>query len=56
MGGACIASEIPLLSSFLYLFGESGDGRSTWFVRFLVLSGRLPSAATRSEDSVRRGV
>ena len=35
MGGARIASEIPLLSSFLYLFGESGDGR------FLVLSGRL---------------
>ena len=34
---------------------ETGVPR--WFVRFLVLSGRPHrSAATRSEDSVRRGV
>ena len=46
MGGARIASEIPLLSSFLYLFGESGDGRSTRFVRFLVLRQRQAGSLT----------
>ena len=40
MPSRVIASEIPLLSSFLYLFGESGDGRAhSGGVRFLVLSG-----------------
>ena len=56
MGGLQVASEIPLLSSFLYLFGEAGAGP-----RGPSSGAKRPAAsgvpgATRSEDSVRRGV
>ena len=46
MGGSA-ASEIPLLSSFLYLFGEAGPG-----LRSIVLA--LSSPAWRGGDPHRR--
>ena len=53
MGGFA-ASEIPLLSSFLYLFGETGASRTA--LDFGVKRAGLGRRPTRTEDSVRRGV
>jgi hypothetical protein len=51
--GGSAASEIPLLSSFLYLFGEAGPCFGTPFWNE---AAGLGPAVTRTEDSVRRGV
>ena len=49
------AVEIPLLSSFLYLFSEAGDGAFAGPVSGFK-SGRLGGWATRSEDIAWREV
>jgi len=49
------AIEIPLLSSFLYLFSEAGDGGLAASVSGFKLAG-FGWRATRSEDIAWRGV
>ena len=54
MGGGNTDSEIPLLSSFLYLFGEAVSGLVCRV--FSVKSSGLVHSTNCPEDSVRRGV